>query len=48
MDSKTYTGINDIKAKSDKAGKIYNLQGMEIKHPVKGQVYIQNGKKVIK
>lgn len=48
MDSKTYTGINDIKAKSDKTGKIYNLQGMEIKHPVKGQVYIQNGKKVIK
>ena len=41
------TGIKDIKVESVKNGKIYNLQGMEIAHPAKGQMYIKNGKKVI-
>lgn len=48
VDSETYTGIKDINVKNDKAGKIYNLQGMEISNPVKGQIYIKNGKKIIK
>lgn len=48
VDSDTYTGIKDINANSSKAGKIYNLQGMEISNPVKGQIYIKNGKKFIK
>lgn len=48
MDESTATGIKDIHAASAKSGKLYNLQGMEITNPVKGQIYIQNGKKVIK
>lgn len=48
MDQATATGIKDIQTTNNKTGKMYNLQGMEISHPVKGQLYIQNGKKVIK
>lgn len=49
MDQETYTtGIKDIEIESKNAGKIYNLQGMEVKAPVKGQIYIQNGKKFVK
>lgn len=49
MDQETYTtGIKDIKIDTKNNGKIYNLQGMEVKAPVKGQIYIQNGKKIIK
>lgn len=49
MDNNSYaTGIKDIHATSAKAGKMYNLQGMEITNPVKGQLYIKNGKKMIK
>lgn len=48
VDENTYTGIEDVKAAdSNKQNKIYNLQGIEITKPVKGQIYIQNGKKRI-
>lgn len=50
LDENTYTtGIKDINSyKTAKSGKIYNLQGMEVSAPVKGQIYIQNGKKFVK
>jgi len=50
MDQESFTtGIKDIQVNgSSKAGKMCNLQGMEISNPVKGQIYIQNGKKMIK
>lgn len=50
MDNETYaTGINDVKMNLGKNnGKIYNIQGMEVKTPVKGHIYIMNGKKIIK
>ncbi len=38
-------GIKDINAVGT-AGKVYNLQGVEVAQPLKG-LYIQNGKKVI-
>lgn len=38
-------GVNAINAASA-AGKVYNLQGVEVAQPVKG-LYIQNGKKVM-
>ena len=50
LDAESYaTGIKDVNVeKAAKAGKIYNLQGMEISAPVKGQIYIKNGKKFVK
>ena len=39
-------GIQNVNA-ADAAGKVYNLQGVEVKQPQKG-LYIQNGKKVIR
>ena len=50
LDENTFTtGIKDINSdKTAKNGKIYNLQGMEVNAPVKGQIYIQNGKKFVK
>ena len=50
VDENTYaTGIKDVNVdKASKAGKIYNLQGMEVSAPVKGQIYIKNGKKFVK
>lgn len=39
------TAIEDVNAAVE-AGKVYNLQGVEVAQPVKG-LYIQNGKKVI-
>ena len=30
----------------DNSGSLYNLQGQRVSHPVKGQIYIQNGRKV--
>ena len=38
------TGIQTVSAAA--AGKVYNLQGVEVQKPVKG-LYIQNGKKVL-
>lgn len=50
LDENTFTtGIKDVNSdKTAKSGKIYNLQGMEVSAPVKGQIYIQNGKKFVK
>ena len=31
----------------DNSVPLYNLQGQRVSHPVKGQIYIQNGRKVI-
>ena len=42
----TATGIQNINA-ADTTGKVYNLQGVEVKQPQKG-LYIQNGKKVVR
>ena len=41
----TATGIQNVNA-TDAAGKVYNLQGVEVKQPQKG-LYIQNGKKMV-
>ena len=40
------TGINELKTEVLNDNKYYNLQGIEVAHPVKG-IYIHNGKKVI-
>ncbi len=48
MDENTFTGISNVEVKSNKSDKIYNLQGIEVQKPVKGQLYIQNGKKFVK
>lgn len=40
------TGIRTVGAIAAAAGKVYNLQGVEVQKPVKG-LYIQNGKKVL-
>lgn len=42
------TGINGINAAKSVNGRIYDLSGRQISTPVKGQVYIQNGKKYVK
>lgn len=44
-----YTGIEDINAggSSDIDAPIYNLQGIRVTTPVRGQIYIQHGKKFI-
>ena len=40
-------GVNSIKNNAVENGKIYNLQGMEVKRPLKSGIYICNGKKFI-
>lgn len=42
------TGINNINAAETNSGKIYNLNGMEVKNPTQHGIFIQNGKKFIK
>ena len=42
-----FDGINTVKNNSIENGKIYNLQGMEVKRPLKRGIYICNGKKFI-
>lgn len=44
----TATGINDITVERKPTGKIYNLQGMEVKEPLAPGIYIRDGKKFIK
>jgi len=39
-------GVQLDRSSSD--GRIYNLMGVEVKQPVKGSIYIQNGKKYIR
>lgn len=51
FDDDTTTGISDA-SRVDKEGKgsgfeIYNLKGQRVENPVKGQLYIVNGKKVV-
>jgi|GEM_PF-1797260 len=46
FDGESTTGINEVNAAA-KSGKIYNLQGIEVKNASNG-LYIVNGKKVIK
>ena len=44
------TGVNPIENgewKIEKSMPLYNLQGQRVTHPVKGGIYIQNGKKRI-
>lgn len=41
----TATGIENVNAKQQFDGEIFNLQGIRVSEPVKGQIYIQNGKK---
>ena len=43
------TGLGEIdngQWTMDNSGSLYNLQGQRVSHPVKGQIYIQNGRKV--
>ena len=46
VDGNEVTGIKELETEDLKNDKYYNLQGIEVAHPVKG-VYIHNGKKVI-
>lgn len=46
VDGNETTGIKELVTKKMNNNKYYNLQGIEIAHPVKG-IYIHNGKKVI-
>lgn len=45
----TPAGINEVTTeKKPGNGRIYNLQGMEIKEPLAPGIYIRDGKKFIK
>ena len=46
VDGNETTGIKELETEKMNNNKYYNLQGIEIAHPVKG-IYIHNGKKVI-
>ncbi|MBR5038495.1 MAG: DUF3244 domain-containing protein, partial [Prevotella sp.] len=47
FDTKT-TGIQELKSsRIEELKSIYNLQGQRVTTPVKGGIYIQNGKKLI-
>lgn len=46
VDGNETTGIKELETKKMNNNKYYNLQGIEVAHPVKG-IYIHNGKKVI-
>ena len=39
------TGIENVNVEHEFDGEIFNLQGIRVSAPVKGQIYIQNGKK---
>ncbi|MBO5263217.1 MAG: leucine-rich repeat protein, partial [Bacteroidaceae bacterium] len=41
------TGISEIKEERAESNDIYDLQGRKVTEPVKGGIYIQNGKKVM-
>ena len=43
----TATGINEFGTIESASEQLYTLQGTRVKTPVKGQVYVKNGKKVI-
>ena len=46
VDGNEVTGIKELETEKMNNNKYYNLQGIEIAHPVKG-IYIHNGKKII-
>lgn len=46
VDGNETTGIKELETKKVNNNKYYNLQGIEVAHPVKG-IYIHNGKKII-
>ena len=46
VDGNETTGIEELETEKMNNNKYYNLQGIEVAHPVKG-IYIHNGKKVI-
>ncbi len=46
VDGNEVTGIKELETKKVNNNKYYNLQGIEVAHPVKG-IYIHNGKKII-
>lgn len=50
FDTQAYieTGIEDVDAEAEKSEDvIYNLQGIRVSEPIKGQIYIINGKKTV-
>lgn len=44
----TSTGIDEVTVERKPNGKIYNLQGMEVKEPLAPGIYIRDGKKFIR
>ena len=46
VDGNETTGIKELETEKVNNNKYYNLQGIEVAHPVKG-IYIHNGKKII-
>lgn len=46
VDGNETTGIKELETEKMNNNKYYNLQGIEVAHPVKG-IYIHNGKKII-
>ena len=46
VDGNETTGIKELETEKMYNNKYYNLQGIEVAHPVKG-IYIHNGKKII-
>lgn len=46
VDGNEVTGIKELETEKMNNNKYYNLQGIEVAHPVKG-IYIHNGKKII-
>lgn len=43
----TSTGISEITKENTASDAVYTLQGVRVSNPVKGQIYIKNGKKFI-
>jgi len=48
MDNSATTGINHTCCHKEHCDSCYNLQGMKTKCPREGEIYIKNGKKVVK
>ena len=44
----TAVGAIDREQRKENREKLYDLQGREVTNPVKGHIYIQNGKKIVK
>lgn len=48
LDESSVSGIEGLPATAEEARPVYDLQGRRVAQPVKGGVYIVNGKKIIK